>query len=197
MGHLDTIRRVISEDWSDASEEDRAQAIKEVTQVAAAAAAAAAVEPFPRVDLAQISPIQNALVQAIGRVHGHKLDQKSVLEILSTFGASLVAQGVIMTAAKFVPVFGWVVSMSMAFALTWAVGEVSDHYFRGGRGASPEELKAMFDRVYKQKKAEKDAQHKSNTTLKERLEQLKEALAAGVITQEEFDRKKQDILAGF
>ncbi|MBL8943758.1 MAG: DUF697 domain-containing protein, partial [Myxococcales bacterium] len=129
-GHLDTIRRVLDGDYTDASDEDRQRAVRELVQVCSVAAGAMTIQPFPLLDTALIAPIQIAMVQGIGKIHGHKLDTKSVLEMLSTFGASIVAQNVIMAAAKLIPFFGWVVTISMAYAMTWAIGEVSDHYFR-------------------------------------------------------------------
>jgi uncharacterized protein (DUF697 family) len=195
--YLDTLERVMKGDYQDASPQERAEAVRDVIQVCSAASAAVAWQPIPLVDTVLISPIQIAMVQAIGRIHGYKLDQKSVVEILGTFGASLVAQNVIMAAAKLIPFAGWLVGMSMAYALTYAVGEVSDHYFAHGRGSSQQDLREMFDKVYKSKKAEKQAVHRSNTTLKDKLEQLEEARAAGLLGEEEFEAKKQELLAGF
>jgi uncharacterized protein (DUF697 family) len=100
--------------------------------VCSIAAAAAAIPPVPLLDIALLAPIQTGMVQGIGRIYGQRLDRKSVLEILSTFGASLVSQSVIMAAAKLLPFFGWAAAVSMAYALTHAIGEVSDHYFRTG-----------------------------------------------------------------
>jgi len=194
---IETVKRVMNGDFSDASPEERDKAVREVLEICSIAAGAVTIQPIPFVDIALISPIQIALVQAVGRVYGYSLDKKSVLEILSTFGASLLAQGAIMAAAKFIPFIGWVVVPAMSFALTWAIGEVSAHYFKNGRGVSQEELKSMFDRVYQRKKDEKTQQHKSNTTLKERLEQLKEARREGLLTDEEFEAKKADILKDF
>lgn len=196
-GHLETIRRVMDGDYEHATQADRDAAIRQVIQVAAVASAAVTIQPFPLVDTALVAPIQIAMVQAIGRVHGYRLDRKSILEILGTFGASLVAQNVIMAAAKLIPFAGWIITTSMAYALTWAVGEVSDHYFRHGRGVPQDELKSMFERVYKQKKAEKEAQNKGNATLKDKLEQLKKAYEAGLLTEDEFTRKKEELLSGF
>jgi uncharacterized protein (DUF697 family) len=197
MGYTETLKRVMEGDFKDASDQDRAHAIKEVIEVCSIAAGAVAVQPIPLVDIALISPIQIALVQAIGRVHGVKLDSKSVLEILSTLGASLVAQNVIMAAAKLIPFLGWLVGISMAYALTYAIGEVSDLYFRTGRGISSEELRAKFESVYKAKRAEKEAANKGNETLKSKLEQLKEAYGSGLLTEEEFHKKKEELLKGF
>ncbi len=195
--YIETVRRVMEGDYKHASDAEKEAAIRDLIQICSAAAAAVTIQPIPFLDVALISPIQVALVQAIGRVHGYTLDTRSVLEMLSTFGASIVAQNVIMAAAKFVPFFGWIVSISMAFALTYAIGEVSNHYFLNGRGVPTAELKAMFEKVYQSKKAEKQSEHKKNETLKERLEQLKEAYAEGLLTQEEFERKKQEMLSGF
>jgi uncharacterized protein (DUF697 family) len=197
MGYLETIRRVMDGEYENAPQAEKDAAIRDVIQVCSIAAAAVTVQPIPLLDTALISPIQIAMVQAIARVHGYKLDKKSIIEILGTFGASLVAQNVIMAAAKFIPFAGWVITVSMAYALTYAIGEVSDHYFRNGRGVPQGELKDMFKRIYEQKKAEKQRANEGNATLKDKLEQLKKAYEAGLLTQEEFDRKKEQLLAGF
>jgi len=54
----------------------------------------------------------------------------------------------------------------------------------------------MFDRVYKQKKAEKESSAKDDK-LKEKLEQLKKAYESGILTDEEFARKKEEALKNF
>ena len=133
--YKETLRRVMKADFADASEEEVAQSLKEVKEVCSVAAAAVAVQPFPFIDVALLSPIQIAEVQAIARVYGHRLDKRSVLEILSTFGASVLAQNAVIGAAKLIPFAGWALGISMAYALTYAVGEASDYYFRTGRGA--------------------------------------------------------------
>lgn len=135
MSHVETIKRVMSGSYENATPEERALAVK-VVQACAVAAAALTIQPFPFVDIALITPIQVAMVQGIGKIYNQSLDQKSVLEILTSIGASLVAQQATIAAAKFVPGLGWIVAMSMAYAMTWAIGEVSEHWFRTGRGAS-------------------------------------------------------------
>lgn len=197
MGYADTINRVMLGDFSGASDDEKASAAKELIQVCSVAASAVTIQPIPFLDTALLIPIQIGMVQGIGKVHGYKLDKKSIVEILSTFGASIVAQNVMMAAAKFVPFFGWVVTLSMAYALTYAIGEVSNFYFKNGRGTSQGELKSMFERIYKEKKAEKEDSNRKNSSLKERLEQLKEAKASGLLTDEEFERKKEEVLRSF
>mgnify|MGYP000365288471 CR=1 FL=1 len=196
-GHLDTIKRVLEGNYENATDAEKRTAIKELVQVCSVAAGAVTVQPLPLLDSALIAPIQIAMVQGVGKIHGYELDRKSILEILSTFGASIVAQNVIMAAAKLIPFLGWVVTISMAYALTWAIGEASDRYFASGRTLGEAELKSIFKDVYEQKKEEKSAQHKGNKTLKQKLEQLKDAKRDGLLTDEEFEAKKAEVLAAF
>ena len=196
-GHLETIKRVLDGNYTDASDEEKRLAVEQLIRVCSVAAGAVTIQPFPFVDTALITPIQLAMVQGVGKIHGYKLDTKSIVEMLGTFGASIVAQNLIMGAAKFIPFFGWVVSISISYALTWAIGEVSNHYFRNGRHVDEGELKAMFERIYKSKKDEKTAQHKGNKTLKTKLEELTKAHEGGLLTQEEFEAKKAELLSSF
>ena len=197
MGYAETVSRVLSGDYTEASPEDKVKAQRELVQVCSVAAAALSIQPFPFLDTALIAPVQIAMVQGIGKIHGFRLDKKSILEILASFGASLVAQNVMMAAAKFVPGIGWVVSASMAYAMTWAIGEVSDYYFRTGRGATQAELREMFDTVYRAKRKEKEEANKGDESLASRLVQLNEARKAGLLTEEEFEKKKQEMLGSF
>jgi uncharacterized protein (DUF697 family) len=195
--YADTIGRVMSGSFESASDEERARAVRELIQVCSIAAGAVAVQPVPLLDIALLAPIQIGMVQGIGRIHGQKLDRKSVLEILSTFGASLVSQSVIMAAAKLVPFFGWAAALSMAYALTYAIGEVSDHYFKTGRGVSPDTLKDMFEKVYTKKRTEKEASAKSEgAAFRSKLEALTRAYEVGLLTEEEYTRKKEELLRG-
>jgi len=196
-GHLETVKRVLDGNYTEASDEEKQRAVEQLVRVCSVAAGAVTIQPFPFVDTALVTPIQIAMVQGIGKIHGYKLDAKSILEMLGTFGASIVAQNVIMAAAKFIPFFGWVVSISIGYALTWAIGEVSDHYFKNGRNVDEAELKEMFQSIFSRKKAEKTEQHKSNKTLRDKLAQLKKAHADGLLTDAEFEAKKTELLANF
>ena len=196
-GHLDTIKRVLDGNYDNATDAEKQAAVRELIQVCSVASGALTVQPIPLLDTVLIAPIQIAMVQGIGKIHGYTLDKKSILEMLSTFGASIVAQNVIMAAAKFIPFFGWVVTISMAYALTWAIGEVSNRYFASGRTLDDAELQTLFKKIYKEKKDEKNAAHKNNKTLRARLEELKEAKKEGLLTDAEFEAKKAQIMADF
>lgn len=195
--YTETIQRVLAGDFGQASEAERRAAVKDLIQVCSVAAAAVAIQPVPLADIVLLAPIQIALVQGVGRVHGHSLDRQSVLEMLGTFGASIVSQNVIMAAAKLVPFAGWLVGASMGYALTFAIGTVADHYFTHGRGTPESELRALFKDVFEQKKREREQAYAGSGTLKERLQQLAEARQAGLLSDDEYERKKQELLAAF
>jgi uncharacterized protein (DUF697 family) len=194
MGYVETIGRVMHGNYEEASDAEKLAAVRDVTVVCSVGAAAVAIQPIPLLDIALLAPIHIGMVQAIGQVHGHKLDAKTVVEVLATFGGSIVARSVLGSVVKIIPVFGWAASASMAYAMTYAVGEVSHCYFKSGRGLSATELKSMFRSVYDAKRAEKDAAAKSNETLKEKLRQVTEAYEAGLLTEEEYRKKKEDVL---
>lgn len=192
MSYGDTVGRVLAGEFDDASAEEKVRAVRELITVCSAAAGAVAIQPVPLFDVVLVTPIQIVLVQGIGRIHGYHLDRRSVLEILGTFGASLVSQNILLATAKLVPVAGWLAGAAMAYAMTWAIGEVAQHYFSTGRGVGSDDLRTMFRKVYADKKEEVLQRAPS---LKERLEQLAEARAAGLLDEAEFERKKQEILA--
>ncbi|MFW5921322.1 MAG: YcjF family protein [Polyangiales bacterium] len=195
--YTDTVGRVMSGDFDYETEQERDQAVRDVIQVCSAASGAVAVQPFPVADIALLAPIQIGMVQAIGRIRGCSIDHRTALEILSTFGATLVSHGVVRTSVRLVPVFGWLMGISMSYASTWALGEVSDVWFRCGRDVPPADLRAMFREIYAKKKAEKQAEHRGDDSLEQRLDDLGRAYERGLIDEEEFRKKKEEMLRDF
>jgi uncharacterized protein (DUF697 family) len=194
MGYLETIARVMHGNFESATGPEKLAAVRDVTIVCSVAAAAVTVQPVPLLDIALLAPIHVGMVQAIGQVHGHKLDAKSVVEVLATFGGTIVTRSILGSVVKIIPVFGWAASASMAYAMTYAIGEVSHCYFQSGRGLSSSQLRSMFRAVYDAKRAEKAGAAKANETLKEKLRQITDAYEAGLLTEEEYREKKEQAL---
>ena len=191
-----TFDRVLCGDWEGVEDEQKRAAVRDVITVASVASAALSVQPIPLVDLAILAPIHIGMVRAIGAIHGYQLDAKAVLEMLSSLGASLLARAAVLSAVRLVPFVGWAVAIPMAYATTWSIGEVADHYFRTGRGVGPERMRALFEQCYEAKKREKEQSQKAQGSLRERLRQLVDAKEAGLIDEAEFQRKKEEILSG-
>jgi uncharacterized protein (DUF697 family) len=179
------------------SDEDKARLLAQTIQASAVAAGAVTIQPIPLLDLALVTPIQATMVQTIGSIHGYKMDARTVMELMGTFGTGIATQQFVLAASKFVPVLGWAASITTAYAMTWAIGEVADEYFAHGRKMSNVELNQMFHRVFRAKKAEKQASVSAGSPLKNKLGQLTAARDADLITADEFMRKKEQLLADF
>ena len=199
-----TFHRVLEGDFTSATPEQRDVAVRDLITMASVASAAVTIQPIPLLDSALLAPIQIAMVQGIAKVYSYTLDRKTILEWIGTFGASIVTRHVLLAAAKLVPFAGWLVGASMAYALTHALGEVTDHYYRTGRGVGTSDLQTMFRAAYDRSRAEKVAKEKSGApggggddSLKARLTRLTEAFAAGLLTEEEFRLKKEEMLRDF
>ncbi len=110
-GHAEVIDRVMHRDCGGGSEADHHEAVQGVSH--ACSAAAITIQPSPLVDTALPAPIQIGMVQAIGRIHGHRIDTRSVLDLHSVLRAPIVAQDVVMAAAELTPPLGGWVTLSI------------------------------------------------------------------------------------
>jgi uncharacterized protein (DUF697 family) len=173
---------------------DADQAAARVIRNYSIAAAAAAVQPVPLVDLALLTPIQVGMVRAIATVYDQPLGLRSALELLGTFGSSLIAQHAVMTAVKLAPGAGLPVAVSVAYAITYAVGEASKLHFQRGPRLSNDGLREVFRRTYrKQRGAVKHAVR--DTQLVGELRRLTEARRSGQIGEPEYERRKRELIS--
>lgn len=176
-----------------ASESDADQAARVIRNYSIAAAAAA-VQPIPLVDLALLTPIQVGMVRSIAMVYGQPLGLRSALELLGTFGTSLVAQHAIMAAVKLAPWAALPVAISVAYAITYAIGEASKVHFQRGPLLSNENLRDVFRRTYrKQRSAVKHAV--KDKQLVGELRRLTQARRNGQIEDAEYERRKRALIS--
>ena len=104
-----------------------------------------------------IIPLQMKLVYRIGRSYGYELDQGHVRDFLATAGVGLTSQYLEQAARRLVggllrTVGGRALgglgrqaaSSAMAFATTWALGQVARRYYAGGRTMDAAMLKEAF-----------------------------------------------------
>lgn len=132
-----------------------------ITSSATITAGIAAV-PIPIADIIPITSTQVAMIMGIAYLTNRSLDKKMAVEFLSALGATTgaaiafreIARGMI----KFVfPGGGSVISSSIAFGGTWAIGEAAIAYFIEGK--SIEDVKNVFKSV---KKLKEDAFDKNS-----------------------------------
>jgi len=104
-----------------------------------------------------IIPLQMKLVYRIGKAHGYELDRSHIKELLAALGVGLTSQYVEEVARKVIggllrKVAGGLggalgrqaTSSAMAFASTYAIGQIAKQYYGGGRTLSMEKMKASF-----------------------------------------------------
>jgi uncharacterized protein (DUF697 family)/uncharacterized tellurite resistance protein B-like protein len=104
-----------------------------------------------------ILPLQVRLVYRIGQAYGYELDQGHIKEFVATLGVGLAGQYLEQFGRRILGgILGSVLggmgraighqsaSSGMAFATTWALGQVARQYYGGGRKLDADKLKAAF-----------------------------------------------------
>lgn len=112
-----------------------------------------------------IVPLQLKLVYRIGQAHGYQLDGNHAREFLAAAGIGLSGQMLEQVGRKLLGgLFGALAggigravgnqaaSSGMAFATTWAIGQLAVQYYAGGRTLDAAKLKAAFGSLSDQAK---------------------------------------------
>lgn len=185
----------MTDDRQPRSEPDADRAAARVIRNSSIVAAAAAVQPIPLVDLALLTPIQVGMVRTVAAIYGHPLGVRNALELIGTFGTSLIAQHAVMVAVKLVPVAGLPVAVSVAYALTYAIGETARAHFRHGHALTSANLREVFRRAYRKKRGEVRHAARSDAQLIEELRRLTDDRRGGAIGEAEYERRKQELIA--
>ncbi len=102
----------------------------------AAAASCAAVggglAQAPGADTAVITPIQVAMIVALGAEHGTPISKTAAAELILPFSAAALGRGASQCLLGWVPGLGNAINAITAAALTEAIGWAADAYFVGG-----------------------------------------------------------------
>ncbi len=136
--------------------------IRDMVQSAAIMAGALELLPHSLATLG-IVPVQMRLVYRIGKAYGFELDSGHIREFLAVAGAGMASQMVEGIAERVARglfggllggLTGRVVSQAtgsgVAFASTYAVGELAKQYYAGGRRFSSIELRQAYDQLLNQ-----------------------------------------------
>jgi uncharacterized protein (DUF697 family) len=177
------------------SDEERDRAASEVIRVGSVVAAAVVIQPIPVLDLALITPIQIAMVKAIGGIYGYTLDWKTAFGIIGAFGASIATQNIVVASAKMVPFAGLPVAISVAYAMTHAIGVASKSYFKSGRKLSRARMRQLFAADFEATRTAKLQAASKDPALERELSQLAEAYRAGKLGEQEYMQKKEELLS--
>jgi uncharacterized protein (DUF697 family)/GTP-binding protein EngB required for normal cell division len=110
---------------------------KALTKATAALCAAIAAAPIPIADIVPLTVLQASLVTSIAWIAGRSLDTRGGLEVMASLGvnvgAAFALREAVRAIVKFVaPGGGSVVSASIAFSATMAIGTAARAYFIDG-----------------------------------------------------------------
>jgi len=98
---------------------------------------AAAAIFVPGADFPVLTLNQLRLVLRLAAAHGVEVDQRRLPEVLGTLGAAFGLRTLARRLLGQVPVAGWVLKSSVAYAGTRAVGEAAQRYFESIAAAAP------------------------------------------------------------
>jgi uncharacterized protein (DUF697 family) len=200
--YKESLRRCLSGELDHATEREKRSAVEDTIRNSSAAAAFVAMQPFAVVDSFTITPIHYKMVKAIARIHGHETDVKDVKrEFFKPLGKKIFGRHAALAGAKampLIPVVPHLFGVSIAYALTATLGELSDRYFGSRRTTSPERLVAQFEdvyreqyeHVYKQKRNEVKAMWGS----RRRFGALQVERRETRMTEDEYDRRVEELL---
>jgi uncharacterized protein (DUF697 family) len=149
VGYVDTLRKIMKEDFSGASTAEKDRASRDVIEVCSYACAALALQPLPGLEQAFL-PIQVGMVLAFAHVHGQELTKKRASEILMDLaaitGVSLLGRQALLTFAKFaLPGIAGMLGAPYVFSVTWGTGFAALHYLRSGGRADADKIRKIFE----------------------------------------------------
>ncbi len=184
--YKELIQKLVSGDFSQVTQEERDGTVTKITHASAITSVLVSIIPVPFIE----SPIQITMVRSIGKVYEQELDEKVVLEMMSVIGGNALLRQLF----KLIPYVGFVINVSRVYGTTWALGAAAEYYFKHDREVEKEELMKIFKTVLKQKTQEKEQEMQQKQT-EERLQELKALLDKQLISQEEYDKKREEIIA--
>lgn len=180
----------------------RKDAVERETRKCAIVSALLGAFPFPGLSIAtdlMIAALQVGLARDIGALWGQQMDTAQAKGILAGFGVGTGARIALSNLVKLLPGWGSAFGAVSGYASSYAVGRVINAYFEEGRGLDAKELARRFKAA---KEEGKQAYAADSATIEsggaahgEALRALEADLAAGKITQAEFQRSVDALVA--
>lgn len=162
----------------------------------AAIAGAVALIPIPVADIVILTPMQVAMVTAIGYFHGVAVTKERVLELLSVLGAAYGLREAARQLVKLIPGVGSAVSASVAFAGTVALGEAANLWFKRQMQIPEEELRQVFTATVAKAREDYEARgaKTSDADAQAKVEGLTARRAKGELSDDDFARLLEEVV---
>ena len=155
---------------------------------------AVALSPLPVADMAVITPIQIAMVAAIGYFHGVTLTKERITEFLGVLGAGFGLREASRQLVKLIPGVGSVVSSAVAFAGTVALGESANVWFKRKMNVPADELREMFKQTAESARSEYERHRHSAEAAGPKVADLERRRKEGLLSDAQFNTLLGQIL---
>jgi uncharacterized protein (DUF697 family) len=110
----------------------RRDAAESLIKTVSGIAGAVALQPLPLADFFLLTPLQAALVLKIAQIYQVPLSMKQAQAIGGVTLTGLVARRLVGSLTKLLPVAGTLVSVPVAYGVTWAMGQAALAHFAAG-----------------------------------------------------------------
>jgi uncharacterized protein (DUF697 family) len=138
---FDKIAAYLTGDFSQATPSERASYCGEARNLAAIAGAAISPLPIPFADIWTITPIQIAMVQAIGNIYGYRLVGKNLKAAFATVAGGWIGQQTCLALFKIgLPGAGGFGGSAFVYVWTHAMGKAAEAYFASGMTLTRDEI---------------------------------------------------------
>lgn len=182
----DTVRRLLRGGFGDLSPQQREERVEQIIQAAAVASMTMGSVPIPFLEI----PVLAAMVRAIGTVYGaERPGKKALWELMAALGGGLVLRQVL----RMLP-FGGLSQISRLYGATWALGRAAQVYFGGAPAAAEEDLREAFRETLESKTREQKSRLDA-AGFAAKVKALQGLRAQGLITEQEFNQKRGELLA--
>ncbi len=159
--------------------------------------------PIPFVDIAAVTMIQLDMMQQLATIYGipyNETQGKSFVTAITGSVAARIGASAIKTLPGIGSLIGGVSMSILSGASTYAVGQVVKGRFEAGKdfsGIDMDDARRAYEQEYeKGKKVAEDLSKEKDASKEvfEKLEKLGELRDKGVISAEEFEAKKKELL---
>lgn len=128
--------------------------IQDIIREYSGTAAFIGLTPIPMADMPLLTTLQGIMITRIGRLYGYALTPERARELLPIIGLGFVAREAARQGIKLLPVVGWIISGSVAYAVTMGLGYAMKAYFDSNLAKTTVNLKAIYEKYFQQGKKE-------------------------------------------
>lgn len=135
------IKEYLTGDFSGLQDAQKQQKAAEVRNLSACAGAGISPLPIPFADIWTITPVQIAMVQAIGNIYGYRLEGARLKSVFAVVGGGWLGQQVCLALFKIgMPGAGGFGGAFFVYCWTHAMGHAAEAYFKSGMTASKADI---------------------------------------------------------